>query len=82
VIERQADFTVPANVALTAPSNCQPGEISTGGGYRFGVNVDEPAIVYHSMATAGNTGWVVTVFNPSNGFIGLSVFAECASLLP
>jgi hypothetical protein len=86
VTERDSQpVVVDRDRAGTAVATCNPGEVVTGGGFRY-ITITPFPVGGHPITTAsvpvGNS-WRVSVFNPSNaaGKISFLAVAECASLV-
>jgi hypothetical protein len=85
VTERPGDAAtiIPGTFGFPEAS-CNPGEIATGGGYRFtpsGAGVTPPHIS-GSRASADNLGWAIEAFNPGTSDTSVIPFAECLKLVP
>ena len=85
VTERPGDAAtiIPGTFGFPEAS-CNPGEIATGGGYRFtpsGAGVTTPHIS-GSRASADNLGWAIEAFNPGTSDTSVIPFAECLKLVP
>ncbi len=89
VTERASTGTIilPGTIGF-AEASCNPGEISTGGGYRFtpsGVGVTPPYVSGSKALTdisGNNLGWEIDAFNPGTSNTDIVAFAECLKLVP
>ena len=76
--------TITPGVFGSSEAPCNPGELATGGGYRFspsGAGVTPPYFD-QSSATADNLGWSISAFNPGASSTTVIAFAECLKLVP
>jgi hypothetical protein len=78
------DTTILPNSLGFAEALCNPGEVSTGGGYSFspaGPGITPP-IIFQFRAANNDPGWQISAFNPGPSNTTIGVFAECLKLVP